>query len=379
MSPPCCGSLRCDKALDMRQYCRIFLQIAGCAVFGSWSVSAQPVPAQRPPEVHTRLTADTVLIGDQFFLEVDIDKDVAQEIQLPQFEQNRLTQQIELLGIEGVDTLGREGRRVKMRITYRLTSFDEGRHALGGFPIVWSASAGDAQAGRGDTVVAPELLQLAVGTFEIDTLKQQIFDIKRPINTPLIFDEIKAYVYWGAAAAAVLAALIYLLLRYWHRRSGHGGQAKQVPPHVAAIRALERLHSRKLWQNGKHKEYYSQLADIVRVYIDGRYGIGAMEMTSDQILEAMHGVNDDRLCGKLRELFSLADLVKFAKLAPAPEDNEQAYFDAYFYIEETKEIPEPGQEPLAPGATATGTGSMPADELTGRDGAENEQGEDSES
>lgn len=128
-----------------------------------------------------------------------------------------------------------------------------------------------------------------------------------------------------------------------------------------AIRALEKLHSRKLWQNGKHKEYYSQLADIVRIYIEQRYGIGAMEMTSDQILDAVRNVNDERLREKLRELFGLADLVKFAKLAPTPEDNEQAYFDAYFYVEETKELPAPGQLPAAPGATVADTAGMPDD------------------
>lgn len=365
----------------MRQYGRIFFQIALCAFLGTWSAAAQSTSAQRPPEVHARFTADTVMIGDQFFLEIDIDKDLAQEIQLPRFEDNRLTQQIEVLGIEGIDTLNRAGRRMKLQVTYRLTSFDEGSYVLGRFPVVWSASAGDAQEGRADTVLAPEQLRLAVETFEIDTLTQQIFDIKRPINTPLIFDEIKAYVYWGGASALVLAAIIYLIIKYWNRRRRNGAPKRRIPPHVTAIRALERLHSRKLWQNGKHKEYYSRLADIVRVYIDGRYGVGAMEMTSDQILAAMEGVNDERLCAKLRDLFRLADLVKFAKLAPAPEDNEQAYFDAYFYVEETKEIPEPGQGPLAPGATATEAGgAMPTDDLRvpAGEGDNDDNGEDHE-
>lgn len=207
-------------------------------------------------------------------------------------------------------------------------------------------------------------MRLVVTTFEIDTAKQQIFDIKRPLNTPLIFDEIKNYVYWGAAIAVALAVIIYLLIKYIRRRRGKGGYRVAIPPHIVAIRALEKLHSRKLWQNGKHKEYYSCLADIVRIYIERRYGIGAMEMTSDQILDAVRGVNDERLREKLRELFSLADLVKFAKMAPSPEDNEQAYFDAYFYVEETKAIPEPGSQgaSLAPGATATEAGEIPVDD-----------------
>ncbi|WP_298063725.1 hypothetical protein [uncultured Rikenella sp.] len=346
----------------MRRY-RIFylLLCAGASCFGL--TLAQAARGQgRAPEIHARFSQDTILIGDQFYLHLDIDKDVAQEIQLPQFEKNQLTPQIEVLGIDRVDTISRNGRRLRVRITYRLTSFDEGTHTLGGFPVVWSASVNEAKAGKGDTVLAPETMRLTVGTFEIDTAKQQIFDIKRPLNTPLIFAEIKEYVYWGIGIAVALAVVIYLFVKYLRRRKGRGTPKRLLPPHVAAIRALEKLHSRKLWQNGKHKEYYSQLADIVRVYIGRRYGIGAMEMTSDQILDAMRNVNDERLRDKLRELFSLADLVKFAKMAPAPEDNEQAYFDAYFYVEETKEIPEPGQMPAAPGATATEATEMPEDD-----------------
>ena len=345
----------------MKRYQKIYFTLLAGLLFGP--INFQSALAQeRAPEIHTRFTRDTIMIGDQFGMHLNIEKDVAQEIQLPQFEKNQLTPQIEVLGIDRIDTLSQNGRRIKLCVSYRLTSFDEGTHTLGGFPVVWSSSLNDAKAGKADTVFAPETMQLTVGTFDIDTTKQQIFDIKRPINTPLIFDEIKEYVYWGAAAAVLLAVIIYLVIKYIRRRKGRTGPKRVVPPHVQAIRALEKLHSRKLWQNGKHKEYYSQLADIVRIYIEGRYGIGALEMTSDQILDAMREVNDERLREKLRELFSLADLVKFAKMTPSPEDNEQAYFDAYFYVEETKEIPDPAQSPAAAGATATDATEIPGDD-----------------
>lgn len=341
----------------------LFLLSAFVAAGGSVaSGTAQPLSARRPPEVHTRLVPDTVLIGDQFSLFLDIDKDVAQEIQLPQFEDGKLTPQIEMLGIDRIDTLEQSGRRIRIRVAYRLTGFDEGNYALGGFPVVWSATPDEAKAGKGDTVFAPEAMRLVVETFEIDTAKQQIFDIKRPLNTPFQWREIKEYLLWGGLIAVGLAVVIYLAVKYL-RRGRRGAGRPAVPPHVAAIRALERLHSRKLWQNGKHKEYYSHLADIVRIYIEGRYGIGAMEMTSDQILDAVREVNDERLREKLRQLFRLADLVKFAKLNPSPEDNEQAYFDAYFYVEETKELPAPGEAPAAPGVTATEAVDMPEDDL----------------
>ncbi|WP_294597154.1 hypothetical protein [uncultured Rikenella sp.] len=348
----------------MKLYRSILFLLSAVASAGGTASSAwaQPASARQAPEIHARFVPDTILIGDQFNLYLDIDKDVAQEIQLPRFEDGRLTPQIEVLGIDRIDTVEQSGRRIRIRVAYRLTGFDEGNYELGGFPVVWSATLDDAKAGRGDTVFAPEAMRLVVETFEIDTTQQQIFDIKRPLNTPFQWREIKEYLLWGGLIAVGLAVVIYLLVKYL-RRGRKGADRSVVPPHVAAIRALERLHSRKLWQNGKHKEYYSHLADIVRIYIEGRYGIGAMEMTSDQILDAVREVNDERLCEKLRQLFRLADLVKFAKLVPSPEDNEQTYFDAYFYVEETKELPAPGEAPAAPGVTATEAVDMPEDDL----------------
>lgn len=321
----------------MRKVLYGLLLIAGVILLhAGFSVSAQESrPSGRPPVVHTRFAPDTILIGDQFQMVLEIEKDVSQEIHLPHFENNQMTPQIEVISIDGVDTLDREGRRMKIRVNYRMTSFDEGTHPVAGFPVVWSDGTED---GKQDTVLAPEVMRLTVQTFDIDTTKQTIFDIKRPQNTPLIFDEIKELVLYSLLGALVLSAVIYWLIRYIRQRRGRVRPKKLVPPHVLAIRSLEKLHSKKLWQNGKHKEYYSTLADIVRVYIERTYGINAMEMTSDQILTALEEINEERLRAKLREMFGLADLVKFAKMTPSPEDNEQAYFDAYFYVEETKAV-----------------------------------------
>ncbi len=287
--------------------------------------------AAEPPSVSVRFVPDTILIGDPVILEIDIRKELGQEIELPRFEKDQLTDQIEMLGIEGVDTLRAEGKQVELRVKYRLTCFDSGVHRLTGFPVVYQDGS------RRDTLRSGDSLQLVVQTFEIDTLKQTIADIKQPLHKPFEWIEIKDQLLWGGVGVAVLAVAIYFAIRLWRRRKRREAPQHRIPPHVLAIRALEKLHSKKLWQNGRPKEYYSQLADIVRVYIEGRYGVNAMEMTSDQILEALDGFNNARLLDKLRELFRLADLVKFAKFAPDPEENEQAYFDAYFYVEETKE------------------------------------------
>jgi hypothetical protein len=110
------------------------------------------------------------------------------------------------------------------------------------------------------------------------------------------------------------------------------------PPHVVALRELDKLRSEKLWQNNRTKDYYIRLSDIIRTYIEGRFGVTAMEMTSDEIIEGMRfsGFEDNNLINRLRNLFTLSDLVKFAKAQPLPDENETAMLDAYLFVNNTK-------------------------------------------
>ena len=130
-----------------------------------------------------------------------------------------------------------------------------------------------------------------MGTFRIDSTSHSIFDLKGQRTLPFRFAEIRGYVAWGLAALALLAAAAWALRRWLAARGRRLGDlfrpAPPLPPHVAAIRALEALHHQKLWQNNRHKLYYSGLTDILRTYIAARWEIGAMEMTSDEIVAAL--------------------------------------------------------------------------------------------
>ena len=96
-----------------------------------------------------------------------------------------------------------------------------------------------------------------------------------------------------------------------------------------------------MWQEGKHKEYYSALTDILRTYIDGHFGVGAMEMTSDEIIEAMRSVElPQKSAMDLTEILREADLVKFAKATPEAEENEAAFTAAWDFVEQTRPVEE---------------------------------------
>src|SRR5690606_8174161 len=87
------------------------------------------------------------------------------------------------------------------------------------------------------------------------------------------------------------------------------------PPHELALEQLALLSAQKLWQNGKTKAYYSELTNILREYIEARFGVTAMEQTTEEIIMAMKRLPDfdTEKINAIRRVLFLADLVKFAK------------------------------------------------------------------
>ena len=305
--------------------------------------------AQQTPRVTAYVEPDSIAIGDRFDYVIDVEKDLVQVVEFPEFEDPK--GQIELVESLPVDTLERDGRHLKLRKRYRLAAFDEGHYNLGTAHVLY------ADKNILDTLSSRDSIYLKVGTFEIDSTSQSIYDVKDLHNLPFRLGEIRTYLIWGAAALLLLAAAAWGLMRWLRSRGKRIGDlfrpAPPLPPHVAAIQALEALHNQKLWQNNRHKQYYSGITDILRTYIAARWEIGAMEMTSDEIIAAMQPVElPDKARMDLTAILRVADLVKFAKAAPEAEENEACYLKAYYFVEETKlveeDAPTEGPDPTQP-------------------------------
>jgi len=297
-------------------------------------ISAVAIGANDAPTITSRIEPDSIMIGDRFTYIIDVEKDMVQEVAFPEFEADPKGG-VELVESHPIDTISREGRRLHLRKRYTMAAFEEGRISMGAAKVLY------ADKNIIDTLTSNDEAILNVATFQIDSTSHAIFDIKPQMKMKFKFREISDYLLWSLLAAVILAGAVYGLVRWLHSR---GKSIKSLftpappePAHIVAIRALEELHNRKLWQNNLHKEYYSGLSDILRTYLAGRYDVGAMEMTTDEIAEAVRDIemptkaSVDLMC-VLRD----ADLAKFAKEEPDAEQNESAYSKAYYFVEETK-------------------------------------------
>lgn len=114
---------------------------------------------------------------------------------------------------------------------------------------------------------------------------------------------------------------------------------KPVPPYQLAMQRLNMLREENLWQSGQEKEYYTRLIDILRDYLQGRFGINAMEMTSQQITRVLNENETTRMPNKrMKRILEIADFVKFAKVRPLPDDNNRALAEAVQFVEDTKPV-----------------------------------------
>lgn len=284
------------------------------------------------PKVSARISPDTVLIGDRFTLRVEVTKDLMQIVEFPEFNQKHLADSIEIVSEGPIDTLSKEGRTVTFAREYTLTCFDPSDYRMGKFPLLYIDK------NTVDTIWSIDSMRIIVNTFEIDTTKQTIFDIKKPLAVPLQFREIGGYLLWALLALVLLGGAIYAVVRWMKKKPILGGEAKVQPPHVVAIHQLEKLRAQKLWQSGKEKQYYTALTDILRQYMEDRYRFRAMEFTSAEILDQLKRMDlSARSLERLSGILNVADFVKFAKYKPDIEQNETSFDEACYFVEETKE------------------------------------------
>ena len=300
---------------------KLFGIISLSLVFLTAGVRPAAARADGSPEdarLSSRLDRDSVLIGDRvkWSVQVNLKEGESFEFEKPA---EPVAEGIETVSAFRVDTLRNRRGVLDVEGSMVLTSFDSGSFFLP--PLAVNVTRGD---GTRETLIY-EGPTLEVTTVPVDTANFEMLDIKGQIKYPLTFAEMWPWL----LGALLLGAGIFFLVRYIrYRRENRDFFGRPVvvdPPHIVALRSLEHIRNRKLWQNNKQKEFYSEVTDAIRQYIDGQYEVPAMEMTTSEIFDGLKGADiDPALLEKLQELFSTADYVKFAKHNASDMENEEA-------------------------------------------------------
>lgn len=277
----------------------------------------------------TRLSRDTILIGDQLEWIIPLQMEPGEKFFLEDIA-DPPTPGVEIIKPLAVDTVASTRKIIEIEGKVILTSFDSGSYYLP--PLIAMI---ERKSGKVDTLYM-EGPTLEVTTVPIDTATYVIKDIKGQIKYPITFREVIPWV----LLALLVAALIYVIVRWIRmRRANRTFMGKPIvkdPPHIVALRALDKIRKQKLWQNDKQKQFYTEVTDALRVYIAGRYDIVAMERPSREMLADLKQQDiDPKLYDDMEELFTRADLVKFAKYQASAEENEEVIPDAVRFVNAT--------------------------------------------
>ena len=265
------------------------------------------------------MDTSTIMIGQQVTLKLSLSLPGNQSVIWP-YMTDTISAGVEVVQASPVDTVFSADKK-KMELTQRLriTSFDTGFIKIPSIPFY----------ARGGTdslnlLASTRELLLTVNTLAVDT--NRVFkDVKGVMSLPF---NILDYLPWiiGIWLVALAVALIWVYYRKKKNKLPVLQTYKpSLPPHVKALEDLEKLRLAKIWQTGRVKEYYTEMTDILRIYLERKYQVQAMEMTTWDIMENLRytTIQPDAKT-KLHEVLELADLVKFAKEQPLPLQHDQS-------------------------------------------------------
>jgi len=290
-------------------------------------------------EVSAKLDSFQIEIGNQVYFHLSAKLNKNQFVKFPDFK-NNIIDGIEIIERTGIDTIQLQDGKLNLKQSFLITSFEDSLYNIPQFLFIIDK----------DTLYTKSIMfdvQMMKGidsafVSKIDTNQVlRIFDVKAPIDTPLTFEEFIKIYYPYIIGFIVLLLIAFFVWYYIKKRKENQPLIKfekpKEPAHLIAFRELEKLKEKKLWQSGKEKQYYSELTDIIREYIYNRYNILTFEKTSHQLLENIKYSNviDNERYIDLSRILNLADLAKFAKYKPLPDENDLSIKNAIIFVEKT--------------------------------------------
>ena len=294
--------------------------------------------------VESSIDSMEIFIGEQVRMTVNVTMKHGQRLAMPVFKPTeQITPGVEVLSEGAADTAELDNDMVRVSKQYTLTSFDENLYYL---PPVKVKVDGKEYSSKN--------LALKVLTVPVDTLHpNQFFPPKSVQDNPFLWSEWSG-VFWLSVLVLILIMLaVYLRLRLRENKPIIASVKiiKRVLPHQKAMQQIEQIKADRLVSSENQKEYYTKLTDTLRKYIEERFGFNAMEMTSDEIIERLQQAEDRRMIDELRELFTTADLVKFAKYSTLINENDANLVNAIEFINTTKIENQPTEERIEPQLT----------------------------
>ncbi len=286
------------------------------------------LPSFAQPEIKAQIDARQIVVGDQLRMFIEAKTGKGERLVWATIPDT--FNSLEVVEKGKIDTTKQNGTTIyKQRLL--ITGWDSGMFVIPAFTFTSVP-----QTGQPYNIVT-DSFTLIVQTVPVDTTKpfKPIADIMEVKTT---WRDYIWYIVGGLLALGLIAFVVYYFMR------NKGVKVPPPPPiqHIEtpgekALRLLFELEQRQLWQRDQVKQYYTELTDILRVYIEERFNTPAMELTTDELLLVAKRHRDMlRHYEDLAMILQTADMAKFAKAQPLPQEHTDAFDNTKKFIEGTK-------------------------------------------
>lgn len=281
-------------------------------------------------EVTAAFDSNRIYIGDQINYTVTVTQPSDVRLNIQQLK-DTLCRNIEIISGPVTDSISMQDNMLKTVDRYLVTSFDSGFYEA---PPVYAELKSETGIRRFYSEYSP-LEVMRVNITPPDSA--EIFDIIEPYGAPVTMGEILPWILLAIVIAVVVWGIIRIIRKYRKTKEEPEVIVNPDPAHVIAFRDLEKLREEQLWQKGEVKLYYTRLTEILRQYLEDRYGVYSLEMTTTETLKALlkTGFKKNSLFTSLKTILEGSDLVKFAKYKPDPVENDVHFQNSWAFVEAT--------------------------------------------
>lgn len=292
-------------------------------------------PEAAPIEAKAALDKKDATIGEKIKLTVSVNYKAGLVVEFPE-----LGQQIGVFAVKKAEKIDsprpeRSGYFTVER-SWTLCTYEVGSQTVPPLEVKYKGRSGE------ETISTNEVSVAIKGVLKEGEAATDIKDIRPPLDVPTNFKRLIVWLSAGIAALLISLAVFWLL---WKRKGAQGKPEKKLPPrapHEVAYELLDALAKEGLVEKGMVKEYYYRLTNIVRHYIEGRFGLLAPERTTEEFLVEMARANTLDKSHKvlIQDFLNHCDMVKYAKYGPSLMEIEETYALARRLIDETKDTGE---------------------------------------
>nr|WP_317198348.1 hypothetical protein [Aurantibacter crassamenti] len=294
--------------------------------------------SQTAPIITSEVDTTFIKIGEQLKFTVTVDADTTAQVIFPEGQTFSPLETVEALP---TDTTKKDSRYILQK-SYTLTQFDSGQYKL---PTQFIDINGKG--------FYTDSLVVNVATVPVDTLAQRMYDIKPFINVEKNHASLYKILLAILAAVLIVGALLYWFV-FRKKPLTEEEKVALLPPYDRALLELKNLENSKYLIQDEYKQYYTELTDIVRSYLEEDVHVSALESTTDQLIEKLEMRRDagelkldDETLKQFKQILETADLVKFAKSKPETSVAENHRKSIEQIVIKTHDaLPEPTEEEL---------------------------------